>query len=108
MGVDLSLLPFRSSEKYCHEVLNVGRHYEHYDRVDALPQVECHKFNAYVSREMGDHHDDTGYGPVTKTPYGEPVKYVLAKDLKKVELPGPVGAFVAALNDDVKIALYWH
>lgn len=107
MGTDLTLLPFRDSDRYCHELLEVGRYYDHFDKIHELPQREMTEFNAFCSRET-EGWDDNCYGKVTQTPYGDPVKYVLAKDLKKVKLPGPVGAFVEALDDDVKVGLYWR
>jgi hypothetical protein len=107
MGMDLTLLPLRTSDRFCHELLEVGRYYEHFAKIDELPSEPCPPIDGFVCREHPDWEDNC-YGKVTRTPYGDPLQCVLARDLKTVELPGPVGAFVAALDDDVKIGLYWH
>ena len=111
MGVDLTLLPIDSERcpvvRYSHTVLEVVRDYDLFKRIEVLHSKEIYPgFNSYVSRE-GD-IEECHYGLTVEDAYGRPVRCVLAKYLKEVDIPGATGAYVAALPDDYEIALYWH
>ena len=109
MGVDLKLLPFDCDlEVLCfsHTVLNVDRDYALFDRIKEVPSIRVREgFTSYLSRD--DAYEETHYGDTTEDPYGDPVRYVLASDLKTIGLPGPTGAYIEALDDDNKVALFW-
>ena len=109
MGVDLKLLPFDCDMEilsFSHTVLNVRRSYELFEHIRALPSYCVPKgFTSYLSRD--DAYEETHYGDTTEDPYGDPVRCVLASDLKIIGIPGPTGAYINALDDDNKIALFW-
>ncbi|MCP4102000.1 MAG: hypothetical protein GY750_11305 [Lentisphaerae bacterium] len=105
MGLDLTLLPMRDSNDFSHEVLRVTD-WDKLEAIQSLRQMEIDDgFNSYVSRD--DAYEDTHYGETIETPYGERLMWVLAKDLKTVGLTGPVGAFIEAMNDRDRVALFW-
>ena len=109
MGVDLKLLPFDCDLEmlsFSHTVLNVRRNYELFERIRALPSIRAPKqFTSYLSRDAD--YEEPHYGVTTEDPYGDPVRCVLAGDLKTIGIPGPTGAYIDALDDDNKVALFW-
>lgn len=106
MGVDLMLLPYDSSF-FSHTILQVERDYALHDKIKRLPAMEVDDdFTSYASRD--DEYEDTHYGNTTKDAYGDRVLFVLAKDLKTVGIPDPTGAYIKALDDKCKIALFWN
>ena len=105
MGIDLILLPYDSSF-FSHTVLRVDRDYDLYDAIRDIPSKEVDdNFTSYVSRD--DQCEETHYGKTIENPYGQRTAFVLAKDLKRVRIPGPTGAYIRELDDDCKVALYW-
>lgn len=119
MGLDLTLLPFDAEEPpFSHTMLSV-------DRSDFDPILKIEKrlgknvpkqFTSFYSRD-GLLPQEPHYGRTTKTPYGDPLKYVLIQDI--------IGAFndladedshknraiydyLQALPSRTKVALYWH
>ena len=109
MGIDLKLLPFDCDLEilsFSHTILNVDRDYALFDRINELPFIRVPKrFTSYLSRD--DAYEESHYGVTTEDPYGDPVRCVLAGDLKTVGVPGPTGAYIDALDDDNKVALFW-
>ncbi|MCA9340429.1 MAG: hypothetical protein KDA17_05935 [Candidatus Saccharibacteria bacterium] len=105
MSLDLSLLPMRDSSDFSHEVIRV-KNCEDIDKVLKLPALEIQDgFNSYLSRN--DDYEEIHYGETTETPYGERLTYTLAKNLKSINIGGPEGAFINALDDATKVALFW-
>ena len=109
MGVDLKLLPFDCDLEmlsFSHTVLNVVRDYALFDRIKEIPAIRVPRdFTSYLSRD--DAYEEPHYGDTTEDPYGDQVRCVLAGDLKTVGIPGPTGAYINALDDDNKVALFW-
>lgn len=123
MGVDLTLLPFESTQlggwPMSHTVLWMNRDSETFQQISALETREGRPvpedFTSYVGR---DNEGETAYGRTIKTPYGSPLRYVLAGSLKQIDMgdmsnPGAwkqraIWAFVRELPDDLPVALYWH
>ncbi len=112
MSVQLNLLPIKNDTFYSHEVIAVEDN-DVYDnvirrRINTLKQVIVDdSFKSYLSRGNDD-CEETHYGITLESPYGERLMYVLAKDLKTVELTGTAGAYVKVMNDEDKVVLYWH
>lgn len=116
MGVDLRLLPFDCDQgefAYSHTLMEVGRNYDLHDKIRRLRSMPVPKgFTSFCAR--GKDGEPT-YGVTLKTPYGEPLEYVLAGELSTIKLPvdtrhGPraVWAYLNELPPQTKIALYWH
>ena len=105
MSLELKLLPMRCCENFSHEVLIV-RDFDSISSIGALPSLDVPSgFHSYLSRN--DDCEASHYGETVATPYGERLTYTLAKHLKKISIGGPEGAFISALDDQVKVALYW-
>jgi len=116
MGPDLKLLPMtflRDDCAYSYTVIPVNRCSELFDELMDLPQLTVPPtFNSYLSEilELGEHSGNT-----QTTPYGEPVTYVLTRDLLRfkdhegVREFGNAGAwaYLEHLPPDSKVALYW-
>jgi hypothetical protein len=118
MGVDLRLLPFDADNgsdfAYSHTILEVGRDYDLHDKIKKLPSLPVPSgFTSFSGKQEG--FDDTCYGLTIKTPYGEELKYVVARDLCAIELRKDahnklrgVWAYLSHLPPLTKVALYWH
>jgi hypothetical protein len=108
MSIYLKLLPFYGGDSsFSHEVLCVDQDYELYGRIRALPSMKImDRFVTYLCRD--DTCEEVHYGDTIEDPYGDRLEFVLAIDLKKVGIPGPTGAYVAAMKDRDRIALYWN
>ena len=110
MGIDLNLLPMMQgiSSNFSHEIISLDRNYELFDRIRAIPSLPIS--DGFACHHASFCHDDVdeGYGDVVEDYYGTRLRYTLAVELKKVNIPGPPGAFVHALNDDVPIVLFWR
>ena len=105
MSLELKLLPMRCCENFSHEVLIV-RDFENIISIRELPSLDVQDgFHSYLS--SNDDYAEPHYGETVDTPYGERLTYTLAKHLKKINMGGPEGAFINALDDHVKVALYW-
>jgi len=105
MSLNLNLLPMLDSNGFSHEVLKV-RDYEVLEKIKKLPQMEIDDgFNSCLSRN--DEYEEYHYGETVETPYGERLTWVLAKDLKEVGLQGCAGAFINAMSDRDRVAIYW-
>ncbi len=111
MSVSLRLLPYYmqgEGSNFSGEILNV-RYQEDQDelfaRIQALPQIEVDAgFASYKGR---NEEGEECFGETLETPYCEPLTYTKAVHLKTCGIEGAAGAYVQALRDDHKIALYW-
>jgi hypothetical protein len=113
VGKDLRLLPF-DSETTSRTVLSIERRDDLFTVLAALLGRDVpDSFQSYVAeqKEEGSH-----LGLTIETPYGLPVKYVLAKALKALsDHPDVVDcwenraawAFIQELPDRWKVALFW-
>lgn len=119
MGLDLTLLPFDAEEPpYSHTMLDV-------DRSDFDPILKIEKrvgkdvperFTSFYSRDELL-PQEPHYGRTTKTPYGEPLKYVLIRDIigafndlrdEGGEKNQAIYKYLLELSSNTKVALYWH
>lgn len=110
MSIDLTLLPFDCDSEllsFSHNVLQLNRDYDLFGKIDKLPQLEVpNNFSSYLSRD--EEYEEPHYGNTTETPYGNKLQYTTAGELKKCNINGPAGAYINALPDQNKVALYWH
>lgn len=106
MGIDLFLLPYWRDANFSHTILDCDRNYEVFDRVRARHQIPVKDdFCSFLSRGKDGEHR---YGKTLTTPYGERLTFCLAKDLKICGFTGPIGAYIDAMEDNHRVALYWH
>lgn len=126
MGVDLTLLPFCNEQMsnddyiiyFSHTALDMQRRHELWEPIKEIEEkfgvVVPSGFLSLLSREgeTGPH-----YGKTMRTPYGNPLQYVLAKHLKIFEKQRGVQdnwqnraiwAYLLQLPNNLRIALYWH
>lgn len=115
MGLDLRLLPFdadRDDLHFSHTILGCARDYDLFDAVHDVASerglVVPSDFWTFLGMRGGEH----GYAVTTETPYGDPLRYVLAGDLKPLTALAhrcneAVWAYINALPDETKVALYW-
>lgn len=111
MGVDLRLLPFDADFDglhFSHTILNVRMDRDLWEAVDGVEQFPVpDDFMSFSCRNQ-EECEETHYGNTVETPYGERLTYTTAKNLKGMAFkPNAVAAYINALNDDVKVALYW-
>lgn len=112
MGVSLAILPVYSSNDFSHVVLDRA---DGWDLQEAIEKLNCLPYpkplNCYFARFNDE--EITGYGEVTSDEYGEPLKYTVASELKKLPLElkarftAATWAYLMALNDEVRLVLYW-
>jgi hypothetical protein len=88
MGLDLSLLPVdldhHPSMMCSHTILNLDRNQivrdiQEVGRLHSIPVPQ--PLGCYVARQE---NGERGYGDETHDPYGDPLRYVLAKHLKPI------------------------
>lgn len=117
MGLLLTLLPFDADCEgiaYSHTMLPMdqGEHLTTLLKLSARPVPE--HFSSYMRREGGE---GSRYGITTKTPYGEPLEYVTAREFLNVCAALDMGdghrthaslAYLKELDPNTKVALYWH
>lgn len=121
MGVDLQMLPFEAENVVCysHTVLNCERRRELWDAIYPIEathgQTVPDGFTSYLSRD--EKYEEPHYGKTLTTPYGDNLQYVKAKHLKPLAshesvqdntLNRAVWAYLACLDDEAKVALYWN
>jgi hypothetical protein len=119
MGLDLSLLPFDCDHEdfaFSHTMLDCDRDDELFDALQALPSLRV--IPNFTSFRCRDDDGDSHYGPTTVTPYGEPLTYVKTKDLlhhaalavrnKGYGKNKAIWAYLACLDPQTKVALFWH
>lgn len=115
MGIDLRILPkYSENADFAHDVIELDRDYEFFDIIQNLEKTN--------GREVGRNGitswvgDGEAYGKTHETPYGDAIKGVQAKKLKKAISTYKVDswrnkAFIAWLGevpDELEIYLYWH
>lgn len=129
MGLDLTLLPLDSdsdSIRYSHTVIQCGwasRLFDLLADVESTPlsvSPQSDIFTCYMARLYpGTDHESTGYGEVTEDAYGQPIRCVTSGQLQSVMLGTPsimsdsprnraAYAYLHALPDNTRVALYWH
>ena len=110
MGVDLRLLLFDcdlDGLHFSHTILDVRRDGNLWDVIDEFEQFPVP--DDFTSFSCGNQEgcEETHYGNTAETPYGERLTYTTAKNLKGIALkPAAVAAYINALDDDAKVALY--
>jgi hypothetical protein len=111
MGIDLTICPDHTPSVAAWHLsytrMGMGRDYELFERIKALR-----------SRELPDDvkfswYDDEGIVGRRDDPYGEPLRYVFADDLAKVDPGGhPLSraaiAYVGQLDAESRVVLWWH
>lgn len=119
MGLDLTLMPFEHAygdEAYSHTLLHCARSSALFAalRAQVREQPVPRAFMSYRGRDEQGH---LGYGNTQRTPYGEPLGWVLVRDLvafhshphvRHDPQNRAVWAYLAALPPDTKVALYWE
>ena len=109
MGLDLTLIPIGhdSSEwGFGHELINLERDYELFDKLQKLPTSAVPSYFATFRACGAD--GEVRYGDTQSTPYGEPLRAVTMAQLKAMQIEGAAGAFIAASPDGQRVALFWH
>lgn len=111
MGVDLALLPYYGNSdefnNFSHTVLQCNRNRDLFEMIEDVPSLDVDDgFCSYLSRD--DKNEESHYGVTVETAYGNRLKYTQAKHLKPLIIDGPVGAYIQALDDNHRVALYWH
>ena len=120
MGLDLRLLPIQSEAivYYSHTVLDVERRRDLFAELIDTENIhgtsvppDFHSFSGKLS------NGESGYGETAKTPYGNPVKCLTAQqlnafqdhpDVRDNSLNRAVWAWLAAVDPEMRIALFWH
>ena len=124
MGADLTLLPFyspRMNDDSCfsHDVVDLERRKNLWTQIQEIEGEAGFNvpddFFSFLGRD--DICKGTHYGKTTKTPSGSHLKYVFAKDLKKLATHEGVldnyknraaWAYLEQVPDELKVALFWH
>jgi hypothetical protein len=111
MGLDLKLLPFDADFDglhFSHTVLNVRRDSDLWVCVKQTEQFPVpNDFTSFCCNDQAE-YEEWHYGVTTKTSNDKQLTYTAAKNMKGIAFkPGAVAAYINALDDDVKVALYW-
>ena len=110
MALELILMPFFGDGKtsnFSHALIPCSGNRENFSTISKLPSMDVDEgFNSYESRD--GEYEEPHYGETLYTPYGERLQWTHAKYLKPLITEGPEGAYVNALDDQHKVALYWH
>lgn len=123
MGVDLTLLVVTGTREFgfSHTLLQLERRRELWDPIAEIEKAHGQpaptNFASYVARiPDGEWKDESGYGKVEKTPYGDPVRMVPASALlalrdhrgvKDNPANRATWAYLAELPGATWIALWW-
>lgn len=124
MGVDLKLLivdgNMGSNAGYSHSMVEYGRHYDLFEALNKVARtIPGFRLSGYLSRiPDGSWKDESGYGEITETPYGDPLTYVSAREFlacvashlpdRLDSLANGCVALIRELDDDAWICLYYH
>jgi hypothetical protein len=107
MSLKLYLLPYYADGKttdFSRSVIEAS--YTDDNDVNNCTQLPVEEnFESYLSRDGKD--KEPHYGITLHTPYGDRLTYTHAGELKPFIL-GAAGAYINALDDMHKVALYWH
>ena len=120
MGLDLRILPeyTERNHDFSHDILSFHRD----EILDLIgdKEKECgheilEPFNSYTSRD--DKYEESHYGETFKTPYGNVIKFLYARDLKEclknVNIENmywrnkAIITYIRQLPDNLRIYLYW-
>ena len=126
MSLDLSLFPLnhprqlRETEVLCVGRLNWDQDYRIFGQLIDMaqygiaekPTIRTHAFPPQLWIEF---FEEEGTKRENTDPYGEPLTFAYAQDLKKLELPPDaspqsraIKAFISELPEKTPIVLYWH
>ena len=128
MGLDLTLLPAEAFKVdkgklwgFSHTMLRLSRDYNLWSHIKEVKSVSLDSFKEvdFTCFLSPNKDGESSYGQLTKTPYGDPLKFVKADDLLKamkechaVESLMPWNAaamnFLKEIPPDTMIGLYWH
>lgn len=122
MGVDLTLLIVDGdSIPYAHTMLELERRSHFWPYVQELSSSEFERplSSYHATVPDGSMEGEPCYGKTVETPYGEPLRWVRARDLLAIKQAAlarfcedsanaAAWAYLAALNPDTRVALYWH
>jgi hypothetical protein len=119
MGLDLRLMPFEEGAHFSHMLIDTERRSELYDVILALEEKwgrnVPERFSTFCGHD--EKSEETCYGNTQETPYGEPLRYVLADKLAELhehpavqdnELNRAAWAFLRELGKTWRVALFWH
>lgn len=118
MGVDLALLPF-DGDSYSSTVLECDGGTDFVLEINTALGKYYRDVPEYFNAHWGTAAscDKVCHGRCVEDRYGEPVRYVLAKHLKKFKnhpdvqesfVNRAIWAYLEELPDDHKVALFWH
>jgi len=109
MGVDLKLFPMYMGGKHHQfslEILQYRPNKEDYDSIKAVDQYPVDSdFSTYIPDKRTEMEEDAG--ECQRDCYGNQVTWAFAKDLKRCSIPNPQRAYIHALDDLHKVAIYW-
>ncbi len=120
MGVDLRVLPQYAKEAdFSHCLIELARCEQLFDLISKLENekgIEVPEKGIYSFSGKDESFEETCYGRTIKTPYGDVMKGVLVRDLKKalIDFKTPYWrnrAFISFLREmpnDLIIWLFWH
>jgi hypothetical protein len=114
MGLDLTLMPFNrpnAESRYVSTLIECWGSYELFQAVAALEERK--------GKPVPERFEVRGFDEfVTRTPYGEPLRWVTAGSLvwiaariierEESMLARAAWAYLAQLSEDWPVALYWH
>lgn len=119
MGLDLKLLPLlRPGDGMSRNILCINRRDEIFEEIRKLPSwpqpqpFYCHEATIPDGTLAGN----SCSGIVTEDAYGDPLEYVVAKDIaalrgcsdiKDCPINRPIWAYLSAMDGDWPIVLYW-
>ncbi len=122
MGLDLYLLPFdcdHNSIHFSHTILNCDKIYDLFDEIQEIEKKQGFDipsdFTSYLCRD--DKYEESHYGKTLDTPYGDPLKYIIVRDLIKIKnhprnfestKNKAIWAYLEQLPIETKVALYWR
>lgn len=116
MGVDLSLMPLIGQNFWTsHELILLERDRDLWEEFIKVRAIEIPQpLSCFVSILE---NKERGYGYLSDDPYGNPLKFTTAKELKKLRTHKNVQchwknraiwAYLEHIPDDWQIILYWH
>lgn len=119
MGMDLRILPqYSQNADFAHDTIECARDYDLFSIIEKVEkengrEIPRKGITTFVARGKDD---ESCYGKTFETPYGDVIKGVQNKKLKKALANykpehwrnKAVISFLNELPDDLEIWLYWH
>lgn len=116
MGVDLTLMPLIAPKYWAaHTCIDLARSNDLWSKIQEIPSTPAAKpLTCYRARSEDG---GTCYGDITETPYGEPITFVAAGELKKLRghddvihnwMNEAAWAYLHHLPNHWPVVLYWH